>query len=124
MESHWRRTAQRHVDNAGGMTIRDKLSGQKRIATLISVTGFALIVGGGLVNRGHMPMITAAFIGVAAIVGSGLFSFFAIRCPRCKGRIGDAINWRFGGGFEISEDIRCCPFCAVLLDSELEDRHV
>jgi hypothetical protein len=70
------------------MTIRDKLSGQKRTATLIGVTGFVLIIGGGLVSRGHMPMITAAYIGFAAMVGSGLFGFFAIRCPRCNGRIG------------------------------------
>jgi hypothetical protein len=55
------------------------------------------------------------FALVALFFGAVLWLFYAIRCPRCKGRLGtDAVS--LVGWSRFTAQINFCPFCGVKLD--------
>jgi len=65
------------------------------------------------------PRVFLAIPGVVAFVAGALYLLFLVRCPHCRGRIGQVIG-SWGGPFSISPKVRFCPLCGVALDTEIE----
>jgi hypothetical protein len=106
------------------MTIREKLTIQKRRAAILATLGFALFAGGGFfMGSTHESLMWLIFVGFA-MAGTGIVLILSIHCPKCPGRIGYVLNARIGSPFSVSRDFRFCPFCGVDLDSPLEDTKV
>src|SRR5215470_1692548 len=103
------------------MTIRQKVTRQKRVADALSVSGIAgtmlFFYLANSVNRWFVLLGILSFLAMA--VGS-LYRFLAICCPRCKKRLTGAITIISPSLFAAPHDVICCPFCGVGFDSEVD----
>jgi hypothetical protein len=101
------------------MTIREKLTRQKRFAGIVSIAG----IGGAMLffyvasslNRwwvfAGIPCALAAF-------SSTVYRYYAIRCPQYRARLTGVITSPTNP-FAAPRDIVCCPFCQVSFDAEV-----
>jgi hypothetical protein len=103
------------------MTVRDWLSKRKRISTIVGVVGWGSLMASVALTRTVPPPWYLIVPGMVAFFAAASYLVFFLRCPRCRGPIGNAINYP-GGFLSVSPRIRFCPFCGVALDSELEAR--
>ena len=81
--------------------------------------GFLLFGLGGVAASAHTSFISISVLGFLTFAGGLLYQLCAIRCPRCAGRIGFALNG-FGNLFAVPPHFRFCPFCGISLDSPLD----
>jgi hypothetical protein len=104
------------------MTIREKVTQQKQLGDILSVSG----IGGAmlffyLANSVNRWFVFLAILSFLAAVAGSFYRFYAIRCPRCKKRLtGGAITTLPTSPFAAPHDVICCPFCGVGFDTEIE----
>lgn len=105
------------------MTIRESLAKRKRVWLIALLTLGAIAMLGPIIGREALP--TWAFrVSFFSALGFLLcfmpWSFFALRCPRCKSYLD--INSRIGKKtrFFRSNPINYCPYCGVSLDEPVE----
>jgi len=104
------------------MTIRSRLTAQRRKGWLACLIGWLVFVAGMIgatMVNGWLGLLIV--VGFLVFGGSVLYLLFGIRCPRCRNPLGYAIHYPQGRWFGVSEKIRFCCFCGVELDSELEE---
>jgi len=97
------------------MTIREKLRRTERIIFICATPAFLLVVIGGATE--HHGIALLGFLGFFAAVIS---QFFAFRCPKCRGNL-FLLQGRLGEPWNLMRKAGFCPFCAIDLDSELDD---
>jgi hypothetical protein len=102
------------------MTIREKLTRQKRFADILSVAG----VGGAilffyLANSVNRWLVFVGILCVLAAISSTLYRHYAIRCPQCHARLTGVITSPTNP-FAAPHEVVCCPFCEVRFDAEIE----
>ncbi len=103
------------------MTIRKILNKKKRIVIFTMICG--MIVSGIFIKNyaphqnGFPPLIT--FIGFFVAMLALFLSKFIIRCPVCKGNLGEMMMTS-GSPFSISKNIHYCPYCGTDVDTEVQ----
>jgi hypothetical protein len=102
------------------MTIREKLTRQKRFADVLFVAG----VGGAilffyLANSLNRWLVFVGILCALAAFSSTLYRHFAIRCPRCHSHLAGVITSPTTP-LAAPAKIICCPFCEVRFDAEIE----
>ncbi len=103
------------------MSIRSEINKTKRTLDMIACVGFALFLF-SLVLIEKAPFLPAiAIAGFAIFFGAITYSFYGIKCLKCKGPFGYVVV-AMGTLFRISKKIRYCPFCGIDLDADLADR--
>ena len=101
-------------------TIRQILTAKRRryfLAFLFVIPAVLILNGLGKINSIFHIMAFALF-PVAAILILGLQ--FSIRCPKCHGILGFALNWPITWDFSVSKEIKFCQRCGVSLDEEID----
>jgi len=83
------------------------------------VAGFALFALGGMASSASSGFIALSLLGFVIFAGGIVYQFYGIRCPRCGGKIGLALN-SFGNLFAVPSQFRFCPLCGVALDTQLD----
>ncbi len=102
------------------MSIRTEINKKKRTLDIVAVSGFA-VFGIGLVSMERARYLsTIAVIGFLIFFGAILYSFYGIKCLKCKGQFG-YIVMSMGTLFSVSKKIKYCPFCGVDIDTELKN---
>jgi|GEM_PF-1287460 len=101
------------------MTIRDEINKKKRKAAIIMYSGFIFFILGCLLSIHNSFIVPFTFFGLLlAFLGIELY-LTGIRCPQCRGNLGYSVY--SGNPFILSSKIRFCPFCAVALDSTIDN---
>jgi hypothetical protein len=100
------------------MTIREKITNQKRKVDIFLYAGAIAIIPGFIVQ--NLFTTVFAFIGFVVFMGCLIFGYRSIRCPSCQGRIGYAIGSSVP--FIVSPKIRHCPFCGISIDTDIKDQ--
>jgi hypothetical protein len=101
------------------MTAREILNRRKRSISILLFISFTLFVL-GIVTTALLPFFTlAAFWGFGIFLVTLLYTYFGIRCPKCRRSWG---NLAMSGGtpFSISGRLKSCPYCGLDLDSPTE----
>jgi hypothetical protein len=101
------------------MTIRSRLEAIRRNTMIVSMVAWLLFAGGMAATAVDSRFLVVVILAFFAFMGAVLFSLFGIRCPKCRGALGYALQWP-PKWFGISEKIRFCLFCGVELDAELD----
>jgi hypothetical protein len=101
------------------MSLRDAINLRRRKSGIIMMAGFALFALGGIVSSTNHSFIAVSLLGFLMFGGGMLYQFYGIRCPRCGGKIGFALN-SFGNLFAVPSQFRFCPLCGVELDTQLD----
>jgi hypothetical protein len=106
------------------MTIRSQISRKKRKAVIFSYSGMVLLfLGIILVDKSTFGwLLILPFVGFAVSVISGLYVFWRIRCPQCKGNFGYVAMY-YGTPFSLSKKINFCPFCGIGIDTEFKEQN-
>ena len=81
--------------------------------------GFVLFALGGVASSTHCGLIALSLLGFLMFAGGIVYQLYGIRCPRCGGKIGLALN-SFGNLFGVPSQFRFCPLCGVALDSPVD----
>jgi hypothetical protein len=105
------------------MTIRQLIVRQKRVATAITYSGFAVFALGIILGAGEPPaavFFAVAIPGFVVAFGATLYVMYFVRCPRCRGPIGFTVSY-MSWPYSVSSKIRYCPFCGVAFDSDVDD---
>jgi len=105
------------------MTLRELIVRQKRIAGIVTYAGLAWSAAAMSLSGLQPPWVFVAAPGILAFFAGTFYLGFFLRCPRCRGAIGYAVNY-LSSPFSISRRIRFCPFCGVALDSECDVQRV
>ena len=100
------------------MTVRDELNRRKRKAGIIAYSGLAILIISVLALGGGHGISPFALAGFAVFAGGILYLLWGVRCPTCRGAIG-LVTSNLSSPFSISRQVKFCPFCGVVLDSEL-----
>jgi hypothetical protein len=87
------------------------------VVTYVGVVWVVVVLA---LSNADPPWVLVAIPGVLAFVAGALYLLFRVRCPRCRGPIGQVIG-SSGGPFSISPRVRFCPLCGVALDMEIDD---
>jgi hypothetical protein len=101
------------------MTIREKLTRQKRLADFVSIAG----IGGAMLffyvasSLNRWWVFAGICCALAAFSGT-IYRYHAIRCPQCSARLTGVITSPTNP-FAAPRDIVCCPFCQVSFDAEV-----
>ena len=103
------------------MTIRQQLTRQRRrVFYLVALPAWLAFALGMVANQKWM--IWPAFL---CFFGAGIYQIFALRCPVCKGNLGNVLSngvrvlgMRVGKAWR---EVRFCPYCATDLDTEIKD---
>ncbi len=104
------------------MTGRMILNKKKRSMSILLFIAFTLFVM-GIVTTALLPLFTLpAFWGFGIFLVTLLYTYFAIRCPRCRRSWGN-LSMSGGTPFSISDKIKSCPYCGLDLDSPSEGFH-
>jgi hypothetical protein len=101
------------------MTARYVLNKKKRWILILLFISFTLFVL-GIVITAILPLFTlAALWGFGIFFVTLLYTYFGIRCPKCRRSWG---NLAMSGGtpFSISRQLKSCPYCGLDLDSQAE----
>jgi hypothetical protein len=113
------------------MKIREELNKTRKTVFLFSFLSWILFAAATVLTGTyksdslHTFLLAPLGFSLFILIPFGLFaftvlySFVGIRCPKCKGGLGYALNWPWAPGFSVSERIKFCPFCGVDLDSEI-----
>ncbi len=101
------------------MSLRDAINLRRRKSGVIIMAGVALFALGGIASSTNHSFIAVSLLGFLMFGGGMLYQFYGIRCPRCGGKIGFALN-SFGNLFAVPSQFRFCPLCGVGLDTELD----
>ena len=101
------------------MKIREIINTQKRKAVIAVFSGMAVFTIGLFISSVYTIMSYVALVGFATAMGAITFLEFGLSCPKCRARIGCAVNYP-GRPLAVSSKIRFCPFCGVSLDSCLK----
>jgi amino acid transporter len=101
------------------MSLRDAINLRRRKSGIIMMAGFTLFALGGMASSANRSFIALSLLGFLMFGGGILYQFFGIRCPRCGGKIGFALN-SFGNLFAVPSQFRFCPLCGVALDTQLD----
>src|SRR5437667_4798677 len=101
------------------MTIREKLTRQKRLADTVSIAG----IGGAmlffyLANSVNRWLVFPGILCALAAFSSTVYRYHAIRCQHCSARLTGVITSPTNP-FAAPHDIVCCPFCQVSFDAEV-----
>jgi len=83
------------------------------------LVGFVLFGIGAVAASAHPNLVGLSILGFLTFAGGLVYQLYGIRCPRCHGRIGFALNG-FGNLFAVPSHFRFCPFCGVSLDAETD----
>ena len=104
------------------MTAREVLDRKKRSMSILLFVSFVLMVL-GLAVTALLPLFSvAAFWGGGIFFVTLLYTWFGIRCPRCRRPWGNhAMSG--GGPFSIPGQLKSCPYCGLDLDSRDESFH-
>jgi len=100
------------------MNIRGELNKKKRIAWLSTIGGFGLIFLSAVFIPSDSKYII--LIGFAVFLFAVYYSHFRIRCPVCKGNMGQLVMF-LGSPFLSSKNIKYCPFCGVNIDTGINN---
>jgi hypothetical protein len=101
------------------MTIRAKLTAQKRKADAWAYGAVAVAITSGLLAS--VTTMWLAALTLAAMLVVVLASYWRldhITCPRCRARLGFVISyrvWPFA-----APDIEFCPHCGISFDAEVD----
>ena len=101
------------------MTARQVLNRKKRSMSILLFISFMLFVL-GIGITAIMPLFTvAAFWGFGIFFVTLVYTYFGIRCPKCRRSWG---NLAMSGGtpFSIPGKLQSCPYCGLDLDSQSE----
>ena len=101
------------------MSLRDAINRRRRKSGMIMMAGFALFALGGIASSTNSSFIALSLVGFFMFGGGIVYQFYGIRCPRCGGKIGFALNG-FGNPFGVPSQFRFCPFCGVSLDADID----
>src|SRR5215510_795337 len=101
------------------MTIREKLTRQKRFADMVSIAG----IGGAtlffyVASSFNRWWVFAGILWALAAFSSTVYRYHAIRCPQCSARLTGVITSPTNP-LAAQRDIVCCPFCQVSFDAEV-----
>jgi hypothetical protein len=99
-------------------TIRAVLERRRTTCGILLVVGLVLFFSGGVAASVTERGLFLALPGFAIVAFSVWYSLYAIRCPKCRGKVGVLLNGAGTTLFQISKNFRFCPFCGVELDSE------
>jgi len=102
------------------MTLRDVINRRRRKSGIVMLIGFALFGFGGVAASAHSQFLGLSAIGFVLFAGGFFHQLYGIRCPRCAGRIGFALN-TFGNVFAVPSKFRFCPFCGISFDTQQTD---
>src|SRR2546422_11148498 len=99
------------------MTIREYLRRHKRTSFAVLHLGVLIFIGGAIAGVSGSRMFGFAIAGfvVAAV---GMVYLARVRCPQCRERMGPILS-PLGGHYSIPRNFRVCPFCGVVLDSQI-----
>lgn len=100
-------------------SIRDYLKRRVRWTMGVGFLGWLLVLSPGM-TKGRTPPIAigTAALGMLLFLAS-LGSMLFVRCPRCRGRIGQSIAWQVAF-YWIGRRVNYCPYCGVHLDEPLQ----
>jgi len=104
------------------MTLHHAISRQKRTGVASAYLGLAWVMVVLVLSNADPPWVFLAIPGVVTFVAGALYLFFLVRCPHCRGRIGQVVG-SSGGPFSISPKVQFCPLCGVALGIEIEAHH-
>jgi hypothetical protein len=83
-----------------------------------TIIGFAVMVGGVIASDSHPAFIVVVIIGFALAGASIVYLSFGGRCIHCQ----RPLSRLFAGSsspFNISRDLRFCPYCGRSLDDDV-----
>jgi len=98
------------------MTVRDHLRSKIKKAYIVGFTGW-LLLAGSIVLAPKASPVTVAIPGLTLFFGAVIYTLLAVRCPRCRNRLGQTLTAGSGVPFSRSK-VRFCPFCGLELDSQ------
>ena len=98
------------------MTIREYLRRQKRRSSTVVGLGAVIFIGGAIAGASGSRLVALAIVAFIVCALGGIFLGFCVRCPQCRGRIGQILG-QVGSPFTIPASLRFCPFCGIGLDS-------
>ena len=96
------------------MDIRKELDKKKRIVWLSVLGGMGLILGSSILIPSDSKYMI--FIGMAIFIFAIFYSHFGIKCPICKGNVGQIVMY-LGSPFISSKKMKYCPYCGVNIDT-------
>jgi hypothetical protein len=101
------------------VSIRDHLRQRRTKWIVLSVVGFILFAGGGLLcsrtnNVWLLPIPLLGFI----LFGAGQFGRLFMTCPKCNSVIGFAPGY-FAN--PLGANLRFCPSCGISFDTEYDE---
>jgi len=101
------------------MTARQVLNRRKRSMSILLFVGFMFLVLGIGITAIFPLFSVAAFWGFGIFFVTLLYTYFGIRCPKCRRSWG---NLAMSGGtpFSIPDKLKSCPKCGLDLDSPSE----
>src|SRR2546428_10980256 len=100
------------------MSLLDAINLRRRKSGVIMMAGFALFALGGIASSTNHSFIAVSLLGILMFGGGMLYQFYGIRCPRCGGMIGFALN-SFGNLFAVPSQSRFCSLCGVWVATQL-----
>jgi hypothetical protein len=83
---------------------------------MLAMPGWLLAAIGGFISHGKGSWSILMFIGIAMFVGGVLMGLFCGRCLSCRRKLGQAFSQTGGKLWQISNDLRYCPYCGESLD--------
>ena len=98
------------------MTTREHLNQIRKRATMLAIPGWLLAAMGGFISNGKGSWSILLFIGFALFAGGILLGLFTGRCLSCARKLGQAFSQTGGKVWQISNDLRYCPYCGESLD--------
>ena len=96
------------------MNIRKELNNKKRIVWISAFVGMGLILVSSILIPSDPKYII--FVGIAIFIFAIYYSHFGIKCPICKGNMGQVVMYS-GSPFTSSKKITYCPYCGVNIDT-------
>lgn len=99
-------------------SIRAVLTAKRRVGGVALLAGVALLVLGEILTvtiAKELFWVGLAGVGVAFVASA--FSFYGLKCPRCRGNLGPTVGVGF---FAIPKRLRYCPYCSVDLDAPVQ----
>jgi hypothetical protein len=103
------------------MTIRDRLTRKRRRLFLLLISVILCFFGGAHLTEGSGWSIILSILGFIFIFPIFLVMRFAIRCPNCHGNLGYTIAWPPTWDCSVSQEVRCCPFCGISMDKDIQE---
>jgi hypothetical protein len=99
------------------MTTREHINQTRRRASLFFGVGFAILVGGLVVEKGPDPQPWLIIAGVVLIIVGIVFSLLTGRCLQCHHLLGGLSRLEGSSFYRISSSLRFCPYCGHSLDA-------